>query len=101
LLLRQEHYDKQAADIEQLRDAAVSSDPEQQRHFSSQITQNKWYWLGMGTIADVCLQQRELQARFIRAYNNLAVACDQAGLSSVYSRDVALVFGEWVRNGVL
>ena len=100
-LLRQEDYDAQAADIEKLCGAALLSDPERQEQFRAEITENKWYWLRMGTIADICLQNRELNKRFIKAYNDLALACDQAGLSSVYSKDVARIFGEWIRKGVV
>jgi hypothetical protein len=100
-LLRLEDYDTQAADIEILREAAMSSDSERQQYFRSQITQNKWYWLGMGTIADICFHDRDLHRRFIKAYSGLASACEQAGLSSIYSRDVAGIFGEWIRKGVI
>jgi hypothetical protein len=97
-LLHQEHFGTQAQAIESLRDAALSSAPEKQAFFRSEITGNKWYWLGMGTIADICFQDQELNKRFVQAYFDLATACEQAGLSSIYSRDVAEVFGGWIRN---
>ena len=101
LLLRQEDYNTHATDIESLREAALSSDVERQQQFQSQITQNKWYWLGMGTIADICFHNRDLHRRFINAYYGLASACEQAGLSSIYSRTVADVFGEWIRKSLV
>jgi hypothetical protein len=100
-LLRQEAYETQAAHIESLRKAAMSSDSDRQEHFRLQITQNKVYWLGMGTIADISFHDRDLNRRFCRAYVDLADACEQAGLSSIYSRKVADIFGEWIRKGAV
>ncbi len=97
-LLRRENYEKQALDIERLREAALSSDPEQEAHFRAEITQNKWYWLGMGTIADIVFKDKELNRQFVHAYSDLANACESAGLGSIYSRDVRDVFGEWIRR---
>ncbi len=101
LLLRQEDFDAQAADIESLQESALSDDGREQAHFRSEITQNKWYWLGMGTIVDISFTNRELNGQFIRAYYDLAAACDASGLGSVYSRNVADIFGRWIRDGVV
>ncbi len=100
-LLRQESHVTQAVDIEDLRQAALSPDAEAQPYFRSQITQNKWYWLGMGTIADICMRDRQLHRRFIRAYYDLAEACEQAGFASIHSRRVSEIFGDWIRKGLV
>lgn len=100
-LLRQENYLKQAIDIEALRDLALSDDDQDQARFRSEIAENKWYWLGQSTIADISFTNRELDGRFKRAYYELAMACDANGLGSAYSRDVATIFGQWIRDGVV
>src|ERR1051326_2908601 len=87
-LLCEEHLPKHARDIEELRDAALSLAPWKQEFFRSEITRNKWYWLGMGTIADICPSDRKRHHRFIQAYFDLANACEAVCLSSIYSRDV-------------
>jgi hypothetical protein len=101
MILRQVDYATHAADIEVLREAALSNDPHDQSHFQSEITGNKWYWLGMGTIADISFSDRELNGRFKRAYYELATACDTHGFGSIYSRDVATVYGRWIRDGIV
>jgi hypothetical protein len=101
LTLRQESYDLQAADIETLREWALSHNEQDSTRFRTEITQNKWYWLGMGTIADISFHDRELNGRFIRAYYGLAVACESEGLGSIYSRDIFDIFGRWIRDGVV
>jgi hypothetical protein len=100
-ILRQEDYAVHAVDIEALRDAALSNDPHDQYRFRSEITGNKWYWLGMGTIADISFSDRELNSRFKRAYYELAMACDANGFGSIYSRDVAIVYGRWIRDEIV
>ena len=100
-LLRQGGYPTQAQSITALRDAALSDDPAEHAFFRSEITGNKWYWLGMGTIADICLEDRQKNKEFLMAYCDLAAACETAGLSSIYSRDVADIFGGWLRKGAV
>jgi hypothetical protein len=98
-ILREEDYFAHAADIDALREAALSNDQRDQDHFRSEITRNKWYWLGMGTIADISFSDRELNSRFKRAYHELAMACDESGFGSIYSRDVVTIYGGWIKGG--
>jgi hypothetical protein len=107
LLRREDYYlssreicEKQALDIDALRDAALSAESKQQAHFRVEITQNGWYWLGMGTIADIVFTNVERNSQFIRAYFALAIACESAGLGSIYSRNVKDIFGKWIRDGL-
>ena len=100
-LFRRENYQKHALDIEKLREAGLSPDAGQQQQFHSAITQNNWYWLGMGTIADISFRDRELNREFVHAYFDLASACESAGLGSIYSRNVRDVFGGWIRRGAV
>lgn len=66
------------------------SDPAQFRH---DITTNKYYWLGMGTIADICFGDSDADAEFRALYHRLATECERSGFRSAYSFDVASVFG--------
>jgi len=92
-------YPKQAASIESLLSLASSEAPSAQATFNKEITTNKWYWLGMGTIADISLRDQELNHKFVSAYYDLAIACRQAGYGSAYSRDLEAIFGKWLHNG--
>jgi len=100
-ILRQQEYDQHAADIEALLNGAISGDRKEQARFCSEITGNKWYWGGMGTIADIQFKDRELNGRYMRAYYRLATACEEEGFESVYSRVIADIFGRWIRDGVV
>jgi hypothetical protein len=101
LLLRQGNHIRQAIDIEDLRQSALSPNCHKYDHFCSQITQNKWYWGGMGTIADISFQDRALDGQFKRAYFKLADACESEGLASVHSQSIANVFGQWIKDGIV
>jgi hypothetical protein len=100
-VLRQGKYGRQADAVERLRGLAISSGQQDQEEFQREITTNKRYWLGMGTIADIVLDDPTLNSRFKRAYYNLAVACQEIGLTSIYSKDVAQIFGGWIQQGIL
>jgi hypothetical protein len=100
-ILRQQEYCKQATDIEALLNGAISDDKKERARFRSEITQNKWYWGGMGTIADLSFVDREVDARFKRAYHRLATACESEGLGSIYCKSIADTFGRWIRDGVV
>ena len=65
--------------------------------FERIVTTDKFLWLGMGTIADRCLSSKEAGQRFTRAYYDLATECERLGLGSPYSRNLARVFGQWIR----
>ena len=93
------HYPKYAKDIESLLSLAVNETPEAQTTFKKEITTNKWYWLGMGTIADISLSDRALNRKFVSAYYDLAKACVQEGFDSSYSKDVETIIGKWLRDG--
>ena len=92
-------YPKQAASIESLLSLASSETPSAQATFKKEITTNKWYWLGMGTIADIELRDQKLNQKFVSAYYDLATACEQAGYGTIYSRNLGSVFGKWLHNG--
>jgi hypothetical protein len=92
-------YPKHLADIESLLSLARSETPEAQATFKKEITTNKWYWLGMGTITDISLADRALNRKCVSAYRDLAVACEQKGFGSIYSKDVEAIFGKWLRHG--
>lgn len=94
-------FEKQAHDIEMLRDSALASDSVLQEQFRTEITKNGWFWLGMGTIADIAFRNKERNAQFIRAYLALARACESAGLESEYSSTLKDTFGKWVREGLV
>lgn len=97
-VLRQDNFVRHPANIDKLRSVALSSDPEQQKYFRYEITVNKYYWMGMGTIADLILSTDELNWRFMQAYFDLATACEAAGLGSVHSRGIADSFGRQLRE---
>lgn len=99
VLSEAKHYPKHARDIESLLSLAVNEEPEAQATFKKEITTNKSYWLGMGTIADISLPERALNRKFVSAYYDLARACEQDGFESVYSKDVEATFGKWLRHG--
>ncbi len=99
VLTETRHYPKHAKDIESLLSLAVNEAPEAQTTFKKEITTNKWYWLGMGTIADISLSDRVLNRKFVSAYYDLARACGQEGFDSIYSKDVETIFGKWLRHG--
>jgi hypothetical protein len=61
---------------------------EEREVFTRELTTNKLYWGGMGTIADLIMPTPELELRFVSAYLELARACDAAGCASIYSKDI-------------
>ena len=99
VLTEAKHYPKHSKDIESLLSLAVSEVPEAQAEFKKEITTNKWYWLGMGTIADISLSDRVLNHKFVSAYYDLARACGQEGFDSIYSKNVETIFGKCLRDG--
>ena len=100
MLLRKEDCIKSAIDVEELRAASLSDDSAKQKFFRTEITQNKWYWLGMGTIADICHQDRDLRKQFREAYLRLAISCKDEGLASIYSERIIDIFGKWIEMGI-
>ena len=64
------------------------------------MTRDKYLWLGMGTIADICFNDAATDREFRTAYLQLAEACEHLGLASIYSRDVLKIFGGWARQGL-
>jgi hypothetical protein len=97
-VLRNGSFIKHSGDILELRRLALSADETDQEKFKKEITTNKWYWLGMGTIADITLPTPDANRRFIVAYHDLAMACCASEFDSIYSRDVATVFGSWLKR---
>ena len=93
-LLDRFDYKSQSDALLSLRDW-YSADPDKFRH---EITTNKYYWLGMGTIADICLCDSEADFEFRRLYCELANECERFGFRSIYSYDVATVYGKWTSN---
>lgn len=91
-ILVSQRLHKHAGDIMALHGWAISDDDIEREKFRREVTTNKWYWLGMGTIADVAFTSSETNQRFIQAYYDLATACEEAGCASIHSRDAAKVF---------
>lgn len=87
-ILREEDFESAARKVERLGDHALAIDPEFQTLFLSEITRNKWFWQGMGTIGDICFQDREQNRRLSRAHYELALACEAENCESSYSRDL-------------
>ena len=97
-LLEASGYEEHAASLEELARLAHSGDSEERQKFASQLTTTNYYWLGMGTIADVSLPSQELDQRFKIAYLNLARLCRESGLASPYSEAVEDIFGRWMKD---
>lgn len=97
-LLDAGNYVRHARDIRNLSILAGSESKLDHAEFKRKIVEDKWYWLGMGTIADIVMPDEKLNRKFIRAYYQLAIACQENGCDSIYSRDVKFVFGTWIKK---
>lgn len=97
-LLEEAGHAEHAASLEELVRLANSGDSNERQIFASQLTTNNYYWLGMGTIADVSFPSQELDHQFKIAYLNLARLCRESGLASRYSEDVEDIFGRWMKD---
>ena len=97
-ILEQDGFNSHAEILLHLRDLYLSDNPEDNDSFKKEIMENKYYWLGMGTIADLTLSDREKNNRFVDSYYRLAVECRNQGYRSIYSDDVESIFGGWLKK---
>jgi hypothetical protein len=81
-------YPKAASEIGSLRSLGASSLDAQRSEFARTITTDKYFWGGMGTIADLVMPTPQLEVRFASAYLELAKACELAGLGPIYSKSI-------------
>jgi hypothetical protein len=77
-----------------------SSDALQELEFRSGLKNDKYLWGGMGTLADTVIQDRAKDASFRDAYIDLAEACKELNLESVYSSSVLKTFSSWKKKGL-
>ncbi len=87
-LLRQGGFTIPAEAVEGLSRLGQSKATTDLEEFERQITTNKYYWRGMGTIEDLAMPTPRLELQFRIAYRDLAIACRACGLKSIYSDDV-------------
>jgi len=80
-VLRSGGFVKHADDIFELRRLALSADDADKEKFKKEITTNKWYWLGMGTIADITPEEHPELWTFVQ---NVAA---QAAVARVMERE--------------
>jgi hypothetical protein len=89
------HHDA-AFRIESLRNLGASSLEAERQSFVRELTGNKYYWGGMGTIADRIMPTPELTVRFISAYLELTRSCEANGMASSYSKDLESTFTKFL-----
>ena len=95
VLVADSHF-TQAGYIARLRQLYRSVMQTDREEFQRLVTTDKYLWIGMGTIADICPSSKEAGQRFARAYYDFAVECERLGLSSIYSKDLISIFGKWI-----
>ena len=91
-LLREDSFHSQANHVERLLVVHRSTSPADQAEFRRLLTADKYLWLGMGTIADVCMSSPTRDSLFRSHYRYLASACEASGFGSIYSRDILSTF---------
>ncbi len=94
VLLADSHF-TQAGYIAKLRELFRSVMQTDREEFQRLVTTDKFLWMGMGTIADICPSTKEANRRFVRAYYDFAVECERLGFGSVYSKDLINIFGKY------